>query len=90
MEELCFVNEVTDENEFEVRRKGFVWPKNMETNTLAGFKEFAWSKLPVIKLLLSFAKIINLIQYLLGGTVFYYSTALGTCKRTSRFIVLKH
>jgi len=25
---------------------------------------------PIVKLLLSFAKIINLIQYLLGGTVF--------------------
>ena len=38
---------------------------------------------PVVKLLLSFTKIINLIQYLLGGTVFYYSTALGTYKCTS-------
>jgi len=34
--------------------------------------------------LLSFAKIVDLIQYLLGGTVFSYSTALGTYKRTSR------
>jgi len=39
--------------------------------------------IPVVKLLLSFVKIIhvNLIQYLL---YFYYSTALGTRKHTSR------
>ena len=37
---------------------------------------------PVVKLLLCFAKIMNLIPYLLGGL--YYSTALGTYKCTSR------
>ena len=35
---------------------------------------------PIVKLLLSFAKIINL----LGGIVFYYGTTMGTCKCTSR------
>ena len=46
----------------------------------------------IVKLLLHFARIINHIQYLLGETVLYYSTALGTskCISTLHLEMLKH